>query len=336
MLFSIIMPVYNAEQFLEKSIQSVLAQTYPGWELLLLNDGSQDRSDEIITQYAAADCRIRAFSHKNMGVSKTRNRGIKEAKGDYILFVDADDELDARTLDKIYRTLQEVESDVIVFNAYRCDLNSNVTGVFTSPLSEQVLYLNGEKDKRDYIYSILASDKPFGFCWNFAVKRMVLEDVRFPTDMIMCEDLIFDIRMYEKAASIIYLPDCFYFYRDNPSGCVRNFNFRKIEDLKKAYEAKLNLIEKYNLQQQKAATVFFCMSIVSFYFSMLEDSKLCKRYIKTVREDGYVLKQFELSRELQCTQVNSAGRILFGNAFQRMCLRFLYVAKRKIKMLLKL
>lgn len=95
---SVIVPVYNAEKYLSKCIDSVLAQTFSDWELLLIDDGSPDRSGEICDEYAAKDSRIRVFHKQNGGVSSARNLGLDKAKGEYVTFVDSDDFLDSSYL----------------------------------------------------------------------------------------------------------------------------------------------------------------------------------------------------------------------------------------------
>ena len=236
MLFSVVVPVYNGESFLEKTIQSVLDQTHTNWELILIDDGSKDGSYSLMERYGAQDARIQCLTQENRGVSYTRNRGIDLATGDYILFVDADDEIAPNTLETIYGALKETPADVVSFNAFRMDVKSKATGVFTMPLAEKSLYLQTEQEKREYIYNALASNKPFGLAWNFAARRELLSDIRFSEDMVLCEDLIFDIQMYQKAKAVVCLPDYLYYYRDNPAGAVNTFNFRKFSDLKIAYE----------------------------------------------------------------------------------------------------
>ena len=90
-MISIIVPVYNAENWLKKCVDSIINQTYKDIEILLINDGSKDRSIDILKEYEKKDSRIRVFDKQNEGVSKTRNLGIKEAKGEFIQFVDCDD-----------------------------------------------------------------------------------------------------------------------------------------------------------------------------------------------------------------------------------------------------
>ena len=112
-LISIIMPVYNAEQYLASSIESLLAQTVKDFELLLINDGSKDGSLAICREYEARDSRIRVFDKPNGGVSSARNMGLDEAKGEWLMFVDSDDWLTENTLELCLEHTPEY--DVICF-----------------------------------------------------------------------------------------------------------------------------------------------------------------------------------------------------------------------------
>lgn len=112
-LISIIIPVYNAEYTLNRCIDSILNQTFQDWELLLINDGSIDQSGKLCDQYAVTDQRIKVFHKENEGVSVARNLGIKESTGEYITFIDADDEVVKDYLAILYENIQQ--SDIVFF-----------------------------------------------------------------------------------------------------------------------------------------------------------------------------------------------------------------------------
>ena len=100
---SVIVPAYNAEKYLKNCVESVRNQTFQDWELLIVDDGSKDRTREIAMECAAGDDRVRVLRKKNGGVSSARNLGLREAKGEYIAFLDADDRYECRCLEKIGR-----------------------------------------------------------------------------------------------------------------------------------------------------------------------------------------------------------------------------------------
>lgn len=117
-LVSIITPLYNSERFVTEAIKSVLAQTYPHWEMLVINDGSTDKGPEIVKQYIQTDPRIHLINQKNGGSAAARNNGIGQARGRYIAFLDADDQWDANFLEEQLKLLKE-KNCLLVYSAHR-------------------------------------------------------------------------------------------------------------------------------------------------------------------------------------------------------------------------
>ena len=113
---SIIVPVYNNEEFLDKCLKSIINQTYKNLEIILINDGSKDNSLKIMKDYAIKDTRIIIIDKKNEGVSKARNDGIKKATGQYITFVDSDDYIDLTQIEEMYNAIKKNKVDVVRSN----------------------------------------------------------------------------------------------------------------------------------------------------------------------------------------------------------------------------
>lgn len=122
---SVIIPVYNVADWLDVCIESVVKQTFAEFEVILVDDGSDDGSQDKCRQWAQNDSRIKVIAKKNEGPSKARNRGLSEAKGKYVVFVDADDWLDARYLELMYRRAVETEADIVECDVFRVN---NETG----------------------------------------------------------------------------------------------------------------------------------------------------------------------------------------------------------------
>lgn len=120
-LVSIVTPLYNGERFVRQTVESVLAQTYPDWEMVIVNDGSKDRSEQIVREYAEKDSRIRVFSQPNGGSASARNHGIREARGKYMVFLDADDYWDATFLEEQLRFLKEKKASIVCASCRRVD-----------------------------------------------------------------------------------------------------------------------------------------------------------------------------------------------------------------------
>lgn len=110
---SVIVPVYNVEKYLERCIESLINQTFDDIEIIALNNGSTDKSLDILNYYAHKDKRIRVINNKNIGVSKSRNIGIEEAKGEYIVFVDSDDWIDSNMIYILYDTISDNNCDLV-------------------------------------------------------------------------------------------------------------------------------------------------------------------------------------------------------------------------------
>lgn len=120
-LVSIITPVYNGERFVVQTIESVLAQTYPHWEMLVVNDGSTDNSEAIVCRYVNQDSRIHYFYQSNKGSASARNHGLLEAKGRYVVFLDADDYWDSTFLEEQLQFMQEKKAQLITASCRRVD-----------------------------------------------------------------------------------------------------------------------------------------------------------------------------------------------------------------------
>ena len=118
-LVSIITPLYNSERFIRQTMDSVLAQTYPHWEMLVVNDGSTDRGVEIVRQYAAQDARIRLFEQPNSGCAAARNYGLREAKGRFYVFLDSDDYWDPTFLESQLVFMQEKKATIVTCSIRR-------------------------------------------------------------------------------------------------------------------------------------------------------------------------------------------------------------------------
>ena len=112
-MISVIVPVYNAEKYIKQTVEAIQNQDYQELEILLINDGSKDNSLRICQEIARADDRVRVFDQTNCGVSKTRNRGLLEARGEYIAFADADDNLEKDMLSTLYDCMQQYHADIV-------------------------------------------------------------------------------------------------------------------------------------------------------------------------------------------------------------------------------
>lgn len=200
---SIIVPIYNSEKYLRKCIESVLKQNYDSYELILIDDGSTDRSGIICDEYANKYGKVNVVHKENKGVSNSRNIGIKKARGEYILFLDSDDWLEENSLIKINRIIREKKVDVLVFGYKEVYENNNTVNL--KP------YRNiRENDFEKIVLDI--SDNIKGFLFNKLIKKSCIE-YYFDESVYVKEDLYFLLQNRANFKKIYIIQDVVYNYQ---------------------------------------------------------------------------------------------------------------------------
>lgn len=200
---SIIVPVYKAEAYLSRCVDSLLAQTLPDFELLLVDDGSPDCSGALCDQYAERDKRVRAFHKENGGVSSARQYGLDHAHGEYVIHADPDDWVEPDMLESLYRKAKEEDADMVI-----CD--------FYEELGTKQIYKRQQPPSlnHDTILRALLSQQIHGACWNKLVRRSCFEKyhVSFPSKIIRWEDLYVHCNLLLNPLRLTYLSKAFYHY----------------------------------------------------------------------------------------------------------------------------
>lgn len=182
-LVSVIIPIYNTEKYIRRSVDSVLNQTYQNFEILLVNDGSNDRSPEVCEDLSNKDERIQYFTQKNQGVSVARNLGLKNAKGEYVFFLDSDDEWNNRLIEKVIDCFQITNCDMVRFG-----FNSHAPQYVQNDRIREGLFA-----QKEIVCSYFADGviyRNFSACWSGAYKRTLIEGekLRFDKKMAIGED----------------------------------------------------------------------------------------------------------------------------------------------------
>lgn len=226
-LISIIVPVYKAEKYLRRCIESILAQTYQNIEVLLVDDGSPDGSGAICDEYAEKDSRVRVFHKENAGVSSARNLGLREAKGEYIGFVDADDYIDKTMYDTLLNNLVKESADISVCSYYQEDDN----GVFHKHWpQDDYLTISGDRQ----IEYLIANQYYTCSCWDRLFKKALLSGLQFDETKKVYEDLLFLYEVAKKSSSTVFTSAPLYYYCNNDGTSVaRNpFDDKKMDVIK--------------------------------------------------------------------------------------------------------
>ena len=216
---SIIVPVYNVEQYLPRCIDSILNQSFADFELLLIDDGSKDKSGAICDEYAAKDSRIRLFHKKNGGVSSARNIGLENARGEWLSFIDGDDEI----TEGYFNIRQEHEGVDVIIKPYSV---VNADGRVTCHNNELSILTGKDKIFRYYV------QKRNNALWDKIIKRKTVGTKRFNTNVSIGEDFLFFLSVLPNVKSIAFDDTGSYRYFLRQGSAMQSVDIkRKIEIL---------------------------------------------------------------------------------------------------------
>lgn len=224
-LISIIVPIYNKEDYLPQCLDSIINQSYTNFEVLLVNDGSTDSSGIICQEYAERDSRFRYIEKENGGVSSARNLGLERSEGAYITFIDSDDWVEFNYLEVLYNALRENNADVAIssYKSYYLD-GKFYLRVYSSQEEE---FLRIGKRNRDVFLEEFPKlgklNHDFHCIASKLFKRELLESQKFDESINYGEDLYFFFNLYLKMQSIVYVKEATYIYRQHGTNITLNF-----------------------------------------------------------------------------------------------------------------
>jgi len=217
-MISVIIPVFNAEQCLRKCLDSVKAQTYNDFEAILVDDGSTDSSGRICDEYAGLDKRFRVVHQQNQGVSSARNQGLDLAEGDYVYFVDGDDEIRPEALDHLYSAIKQGEHDVAASGYTLVKKDKEIDSCMVAGAVPEVF------SSDDFLARLLIDSDFICFtCWNKLISKRLFSHLRFQD--IKQEDFLFCGQLYIRLHSLIYLNEPLYIYYDRPLSLSKDFSY---------------------------------------------------------------------------------------------------------------
>lgn len=238
-LISIIVPIYNVEKYLDQCLKSIVNQTYRNFEIILVDDGSLDSCPEKCEQWAQKDSRIKVIHKENAGLGFARNSGLDIAQGKYVVFIDSDDYVDTKMIEKLYQQIDD--ADVIY-----CGLNRLYPDGTTEAV--EMLYSGETFEQPDVVDKILlrmlgnVPEKDDGKVFYMSVWHALYSNdlirehhIRFPSEReFMCEDIAFHVDFLCCAAKAKCIPDNLYYYRYNPGSLSTKLDpvrFLRIKDM---------------------------------------------------------------------------------------------------------
>lgn len=223
-LISIIIPVYNVDEYLDKCLKSVINQTYKNIEIILINDGSTDNSLNICKLYEKRYRNILLIDKKNEGVSIARNVGINMAKGEYITFVDSDDWIEKDYTEVLYRELKKDDFDLIISNGI---VFNDLKIVESNKINENIQFTSEEAIKELLLEKRISSS-----CWGNIYKKNIINKIKFDSNMRIAEDMKFMVEVIERCTKIKVIKDEKYHYYLRKNSAVRSgFNDKWYDEL---------------------------------------------------------------------------------------------------------
>lgn len=218
-LISIIIPVYNAEKYIDKCLDTLIHQTYTNLQIIIVDDGSKDDSLNICKKIASSDHRIEIYSKENGGVSQARNDGIRYAKGEYIAFIDADDWVSLDYIEKLYTNINKTNSD-ITFCKYGI-MQEDKLFYFEPDYPESII--SGTQEFDSFLIRFFDKKHYFmGSSCRSLIKKSIIENISFNENLYMYEDLIFIFKCLMKSNKVSFINDILYFYRDNATSILHS------------------------------------------------------------------------------------------------------------------
>ena len=282
-LISIIIPVYNVEKYVEQCIKSVINQTYKKLEIILVDDGSLDRSGKICDDYAKKDKRIIVIHKKNGGLSDARNKGLDIAKGEYITFIDSDDYVKNTFIEDLYTAITKNNAELSICNINEVNDKGEIIG--NIGFSEDKL-IKGKKLLNNFCEDINVIETIVA--WNKMYSKEIIKDFRYPKGRIHEDEaLTYKILYFTKKISIInkYL----YFYRRNANSITgKGFNIKRIDYIE-ALEERLEFFKQHNEEYLYYKTFERFMRIIRVFYirtrKYINNSKeLQKKLVKKYRK----------------------------------------------------
>ncbi len=224
---SVVIPVYNADKYLARCLDSLLAQTMTDWQAICVNDGSRDNSLEILREYAARDKRIQIIDKKNAGVSAARNDGMAVATGEFIHFMDADDFIDAQYYEHMFVTANDADVDIAC------------SGFVTDTrFARDIVYRRQTKltNLRDMVRdTYMLTDS---YVWRYLFRREFLEKnkLKFDTSLSSQEDAVFVMMAFERAGALVIVPYVSYHYMFNDASTLNLRDAAHQQKMKQQYK----------------------------------------------------------------------------------------------------
>lgn len=275
LLFSIITPLYNTPlTFLKVCMESLQAQHLQECEFIVVSDGATKEENEICENFARKDSRFKFFKRPHMGVSASRNFALRQAQGEYIGFVDADDYIDATMLQECYAFASSTNSDIVTKNIFRTRNGQNTL------MKQKPSSLAPEAIIRDILLEKILG----GICYRFVKRTFLLEhNISFQENLCYGEDAVFWINLLLKKPKVSYLNKAFYHYVDNAQSITKKYTKNSYQENKKYISTLKSILDEDFLEDINVAALNVKVSAMRAHLMTLKEfSAYEKTYLKSI------------------------------------------------------
>lgn len=335
-LISIIVPVYNTENYLEKCLYSLVNQTYKNIEIIIIDDGSPDNSMNIIQKFVLADNRVKVISQKNQGLSGARNTGMNNANGDYIMFIDSDDWIETDTCEKAINASEKYNADVVFWpyikefsDSQKDNYLFDKTEIIWSEkninqLSRRMVGLVGDELANPQSIDNLVT------AWGKLYKKSVIGDVRFTdTKIIETEDALFNIEVFLGINSAVYIPDLLSHYRkDNESSLTHNYKKKLVSRWREMYSRIKFLLDRNDMSREyyDALKNRICFGLIGLGINLAEDKKMSFKEKKKEIYNILSMKHYQIAlKDLDFSYLPIQWKVFFKLAKNNNALLLLWL-----------
>ena len=319
-LFSVIVPVYNVECYLRQCIDSILAQTYLDFEIILVDDGSQDSSGAICDEYAEGDSRIMVIHKKNQGQISARRVGLSNSSGQFVCFIDSDDEVCRDLLKKAADVIAMFSSDVITFKWKKIDNDGKLLG------EESSIFPEGEIDKEMYFRKILSSTSLNSLCKKICRRSLFDLDADYSDYYTIRngEDLLQSLPVVYRANKFYYLDEALYLYRMIPQSITHKYAGDEYKVLNVVRPALYQCMVKLGYDSVENREVFFKVYLLSIWkrlYNVCTNTGLNDAVLSAIYDYPLVVESRKYCR-LADRGVRFDLRLFFSRHWRMMCFFF--------------
>ena len=280
---SVIVPVYNVEPYLAQCINSILSQSFEDFEVLLVDDGSKDKSGEICDEYAARDSRIRVFHKENGGLSSARNFGLNRANGKYVMFIDSDDYfLENNAFSRLVRYADERELDILRFDYTAVNDCGDI--LYVGPMNSKKHLCDRTLSSLEMVKEAVGGE---WFAWLYLIKKEILAGMKFDENRRFQEDIDFFARAFaSREFQCGYFPTACYAYRKRPDSLTTQFGSSRFYYSFTLCDVFADLASSINVAGLK--TLYQYNSVMMYYWTLnsISDDPYYERRKEILNECG--------------------------------------------------